>query len=123
MRHEQQRRDVGWAVATGEDAQSRPGDARMERRRGPDQRDTVRVSGRTIYVELLDEGIDVWRPVEPVEEVGGVYRMPVWQSFLAHDVGLWLAAVLTPTGGGFIVMGLTSVARPALQGFGKGGRH
>ena len=32
----------------------------------------MRVSGRTIYVEFLDEGVDVWRPVE----AGGVYRLP-----------------------------------------------
>jgi hypothetical protein len=46
----------------------------------------VRVRGRTIYAELLDEGVDVWRPVEAVEEPGGVYRLP--------EVPAWLAACL-----------------------------
>jgi hypothetical protein len=28
-----------------------------------------------VYVELLDEGVDVWRPVEAISEGGGVYRL------------------------------------------------
>jgi hypothetical protein len=31
---------------------------------------------RTIYVELLDEAVDVWRPVSAVEEAPGIYRLP-----------------------------------------------
>ena len=34
------------------------------------------MSGRTVYVELVDEGVDVWRPVDALEEPGGVYRLP-----------------------------------------------
>jgi hypothetical protein len=41
---------------------------------------------RTIYVELIDEGVDVWRPVEATAEVDGTFRLPdhapegeVWQ--------------------------------------------
>ena len=30
---------------------------------------------RTIYVALLDEAVDVWRPVEAIEEQGH-YRLP-----------------------------------------------
>lgn len=30
----------------------------------------------TIYVHLLDEGIDVWRPVEAVPLGRGLYRLP-----------------------------------------------
>jgi hypothetical protein len=30
----------------------------------------------TIYVELLDEGVDVWRPVTATPEREGVYRLP-----------------------------------------------
>ena len=29
----------------------------------------------TIYVSLLDEGTDVWRPVTAVPEAAGVYRI------------------------------------------------
>ena len=28
-----------------------------------------------IYVELLDEGVDVWRPVEAEPVMGGLYRV------------------------------------------------
>jgi hypothetical protein len=31
---------------------------------------------QTIYVELLDEGVDVWRPVAAAEEAPGIYRLP-----------------------------------------------
>lgn len=31
---------------------------------------------RTIYVRLLDEGVDVWRPVEAEEEEHGAFRLP-----------------------------------------------
>lgn len=31
---------------------------------------------RTIYVQLLEEGIDVWRPVEAEEEDDGAFRLP-----------------------------------------------
>ena len=38
---------------------------------------TVRaVSTSTIYVALLDESVDVWRPVEAVIEGAGIYRLP-----------------------------------------------
>ena len=30
----------------------------------------------TVYVELLDEGVDVWRPVEAERENDGVVRLP-----------------------------------------------
>jgi hypothetical protein len=30
----------------------------------------------TIYVELLEEGTQVWRPVQAVHEFGSVYRLP-----------------------------------------------
>jgi hypothetical protein len=29
-----------------------------------------------VYVELLGEGVEVWRPVDAVSEGGGVYRLP-----------------------------------------------
>ena len=29
-----------------------------------------------IYVELLEEGVDVWRPVRAIGEGNGVYRLP-----------------------------------------------
>ena len=29
-----------------------------------------------IYVELLEEGVDVWRPVRAIVEGNGVYRLP-----------------------------------------------
>jgi len=32
-----------------------------------------------IYVELLDEGADVWRPVVATIERSGVYRLPLEQ--------------------------------------------
>jgi hypothetical protein len=31
---------------------------------------------QTIYVELLDEGVDVWRPVEATVEADGAFRLP-----------------------------------------------
>jgi hypothetical protein len=34
------------------------------------------VATQTIYVELLDEGVDVWRPVEAVRD-GDAFRLPV----------------------------------------------
>ena len=33
-------------------------------------------STRTIYVELLDEAVDVWVPVVASEEADSVYRLP-----------------------------------------------
>ena len=30
----------------------------------------------TVYVELLDEGVDVWRPVDAERENDGVVRLP-----------------------------------------------
>jgi hypothetical protein len=29
-----------------------------------------------IYVELLEEGVNVWRPVRAISEGNGVYRLP-----------------------------------------------
>jgi hypothetical protein len=34
------------------------------------------VATQTIYVELLDEGVDVWRPVEARVEADGAFRLP-----------------------------------------------
>jgi hypothetical protein len=34
------------------------------------------VATETVYVELLDEGVDVWRPVQAQVEGDGVYRLP-----------------------------------------------
>jgi hypothetical protein len=34
------------------------------------------VSTETVYVELLDEGVDVWRPVEAEREDDYVMRLP-----------------------------------------------
>jgi hypothetical protein len=34
------------------------------------------VATETIYVELLDEGVDVWRPVEADREDDDVVRLP-----------------------------------------------
>ncbi|HEV2059338.1 MAG TPA: hypothetical protein VGR11_08265 [Solirubrobacteraceae bacterium] len=31
---------------------------------------------QTIYVELLDEGVDAWRPVEAVAESEEIFRLP-----------------------------------------------
>jgi hypothetical protein len=31
---------------------------------------------RTVYIELLDEGVEVWRPVEAVED-GDAFLLPV----------------------------------------------
>jgi hypothetical protein len=31
---------------------------------------------RIVYVQLLDEAVDVWRPVDATEEAGGAYRLP-----------------------------------------------
>lgn len=36
----------------------------------------VQVIDQIIYVELLDEGVDAWRPVTATEERRGVYRLP-----------------------------------------------
>jgi hypothetical protein len=30
----------------------------------------------TIYVDLLDEAVDVWRPVEATVEADGAYQLP-----------------------------------------------
>jgi hypothetical protein len=35
---------------------------------------------QTVYVELLDEGVDVWRPVEADGGNGGTYRLPVTKA-------------------------------------------
>ncbi len=32
---------------------------------------------RTIYVALLDEGTDVWRPVDAIDRGGGLFEIPV----------------------------------------------
>ena len=32
--------------------------------------------GVVIYVELLDEGVEAWRPVAAIPEEGGIYRLP-----------------------------------------------
>ncbi len=29
-----------------------------------------------VYVELLGEGVDVWRPVDAISEGGDIYRLP-----------------------------------------------
>jgi hypothetical protein len=34
------------------------------------------VATRTIFVELLDEGVDVWRPVEATVVGDGTFRLP-----------------------------------------------
>jgi hypothetical protein len=34
------------------------------------------VDTQTIYVELLGEGVDVWRPVEATIEADGTFRLP-----------------------------------------------
>jgi hypothetical protein len=34
------------------------------------------VTTETVYVELLDEGVDVWRPVEATREDDDVVRLP-----------------------------------------------
>jgi hypothetical protein len=31
---------------------------------------------RTIYIALIDEGVDVWRPVEAREDIDGTFRLP-----------------------------------------------
>jgi hypothetical protein len=31
---------------------------------------------QTIHVELLGDGVDVWRPVEATVETGGAFRLP-----------------------------------------------
>jgi hypothetical protein len=36
----------------------------------------IRMRVRRIYVALLDEGVDAWRPVEAVEAHDGRYRLP-----------------------------------------------
>ena len=36
---------------------------------------THRVAPMVIYVPLLEEGVDVWRPVDAREEGPGVYRI------------------------------------------------
>jgi hypothetical protein len=38
--------------------------------------DNCGVTTVTVYVELLDEGVDVWRPVEAERESDGVVRLP-----------------------------------------------
>ena len=38
--------------------------------------DPVGVETRTIYVGLVGEGVDVWRPVEATVEPGGAFRLP-----------------------------------------------
>lgn len=35
-----------------------------------------RESPQTVYVELLEEGVEVWRPVEADVEAGAVFRLP-----------------------------------------------
>ena len=42
----------------------------------------------TIYVELFDEGVEVWRPVEAVDASGGLFRI-VTES---HDTEKWAFA-------------------------------
>ena len=34
------------------------------------------VATQTIYVELVDEGVDVWRPVDATVEHNGTFRLP-----------------------------------------------
>jgi hypothetical protein len=34
-------------------------------------------NAQTIYVELLDEGVVVYRPVEAIPDADGVVRLPV----------------------------------------------
>lgn len=34
------------------------------------------VANEIIYVELVGEGVDVWRPVEATIEAGGTFRLP-----------------------------------------------
>ncbi len=31
---------------------------------------------QTIYIELLDEGVDVWRPVKAKAETDDIFRLP-----------------------------------------------
>jgi hypothetical protein len=43
----------------------------------------VRQDVVTIYIELLDEGTQVWRPVQSAHEFGSIYRLP---HTLPHDM-------------------------------------
>ncbi len=35
------------------------------------------MASQTVYIELLGEGVDVWRPVEAAIEANGIFRLPV----------------------------------------------
>jgi hypothetical protein len=39
-------------------------------------RERPSTTGQTIYVELIDEGVDVWRPVEATPEADDTFRLP-----------------------------------------------
>ena len=59
-----------------------------------------------IYVPLLDEGIDVWRPVEAVQETEDVYRIlsePIAGETWAYSSGsrVRFSASLTARRGGY----------------------
>jgi len=41
----------------------------------PDSATVSEMATRIVYVELLDEGVDVWRPVEAVED-GDAFLLP-----------------------------------------------
>lgn len=41
----------------------------------------------TIYVRLLDEGVDVWRPVLATDLGGGRFRLPDWDY--DPDLEVW----------------------------------
>lgn len=48
----------------------------MDRGRSPGDTHGTVSSEQTIYVELLGEGVDVWRPVSAVRLGSDVYRLP-----------------------------------------------
>ncbi len=43
------------------------------------------MASQTVYIELLGEGVDVWRPVEAAIEANGIFRLPD----LGEDSDVW----------------------------------
>jgi hypothetical protein len=48
-------------------------------------RETCKLDRETIFIALLDEGTDVWRPVEAIRVGNGVYEIPADISIPADE--------------------------------------
>jgi len=71
-------------------------------------------SPRTIYVGLIDEGVDVWRPVEATADVDGTFRLPdhtpeVWR----FPPGSVVRCELRELAGGDALVAVEMIASPS----------